>query len=64
MKGFIEVHNQTGFVMLNINAIEQVHGSTIYLRTSTAHFENDYPRIKCRESYDEIKRLIQEATNG
>lgn len=61
MKGFIEVHSDS-VVLLNVNAIEMVDGNYIYLRTPAAHFENDYPRIVCRESYEEIKRLIQEAT--
>lgn len=63
MRGFIEVHSQIDTFLLNINAIEQVQESTIYLRTSVAYFETDYPCIKCKESYDEIKRLIREA-NG
>ena len=64
MNGFIEVHFEKEPVLLNVDAIEQVQGSIIFLRTPAAHFEYNSPHVTCRESYDEIKLLIQEATNG
>lgn len=61
MKGFIEVMATDGRKrLLNINHIEEVIGSTIYLDVVNPDaFEQDH--VKCEESYEEIKAKIAEA---
>ena len=64
MTVFIEVHyketNNPHFV--NVAHIVDVVGNTIYtddfLPTAT-----DFPHIPCRETYEEIKKLIYNATH-
>lgn len=61
MKGFIEVMAKDGRKrLLNINRIEEVINSTIYLDVINPDaFEQDH--VECKESYEEIKAKIAEA---
>lgn len=63
LKGFIEVHATTGKKhLVNVRHITEVVGSTIY--TDDTHpFLTDFSHVDCLESYEEIKRLIEEATS-
>lgn len=61
MKGFIEITAKDGRKrLLNINRIEEVINSTIYLDVINPDaVEQDH--VKCEESYEEIKAKIAEA---
>lgn len=62
IKGFIEVtvgDSNTSY-LININWIECVVGSRIYLSFSLPNASNQ-DRILCNETYEEIKRKIKEA---
>lgn len=63
MKGFIEITAKDGRKhLLNINRIEEIIDSTIYLDVVNPHCdEQDF--IFCEESYEEIKAKIAEAVD-
>ena len=65
MKGFIEVTTENGTHLLNMKYIEDVWEDedgecTIYLAFNAPDAEQDY--ILPYESYDEVKKKIEEAT--
>lgn len=61
MKGFIEVMETDGRErLLNINHIEEVINSTIYLDVIIPNCD-EQDHIFCEESYEEIKAKIAEA---
>ena len=65
IKGFIEVHNmefEYSPVLINISHIVDIWDSTIYVDMGLAN--EDYPHIKCVESYEEIKDKIKKAVYG
>lgn len=64
MKGFIEVHHKNGIHLLNVKHIEDVWQDntgkcTIWLALNTPNGDQDM--ITPLESYDEVKRMIEEA---
>lgn len=64
MKGFIEVHHENGVHLLNVKHIEDVWEDnsgkcTIWLALNTPNGDQDM--ITPRETYDEVKRMIEEA---
>ena len=64
MAKFIEVHSIDNYVSLvNLDWIEEIRdrsdGSTIFLAFNSP-FANSQDYIDCSESYEEIKKLIQE----
>lgn len=65
MKGFIEVHHKNGVHLLNVKYIEDVWDDnsgicTIWL-AYTIPDSTEQDMITPRESYDEVKRMIEEA---
>lgn len=65
MKGFIEVHHKNGVHLLNVKHIEDVWEDntgkcTIWLALNTPD-STEQDMITPRESYDEVKRMIEEA---
>lgn len=78
MKGFIEIQldencdfelwekDETIIISLSeITAIRKTcFGCDIYVRSNRVHDLDYAPSIASKTSYEEIKRLIQEATNG
>lgn len=65
MKGFIEVHHKNGIHLLNVKHIEDVWQDnsgkcTIWLAFNTPD-ATEQDMIAPRESYDEVKRMIEEA---
>ncbi len=60
MKGFIEVHGKENSYLLNINSVE-------YFASSPGGWTNIKSRTGEKycvtESYDEVKKLIEEASN-
>ena len=65
MKGFIEVHHKNGVHLLNVKYIEDVWYDnsgicTIWL-AYTIPDSTEQDMIIPRESYDEVKRMIEEA---
>lgn len=65
MKGFIEVHHKNGVHLLNVKYIEDVWDDnsgicTIWL-AYTVPDSTEQDMIIPRESYDEVKRMIEEA---
>lgn len=64
MKGFIEVHHKNGIHLLNVKHIEDVWQDntgkcTIWLALNTPSGDQDMTTPL--ESYDEVKRMIEEA---
>ena len=64
MKGFIEVHHKNGIHLLNVKHIEDVWEDNsgkcmIWLALNTPNGDQDM--ITPLESYDEVKRMIEEA---
>jgi hypothetical protein len=59
MKGFIELHVKDGGdpFSININLIESISENTVVTPSCT----EEYPPYSVSESYDEIKKLIEEA---
>lgn len=63
MKGFIEIHATDGKTrLINIRHIVEVQGNCIYT-DDIPPFATDYPYVLCKESYEEIRDKIAEATN-
>lgn len=71
MKGFIEVHCNKLPILININRISGVqdnvycrnhHECSIFLNDSALCEDESMECITPEESYDEIKRRIEEAT--
>jgi hypothetical protein len=65
MKGFIEVHVNRHLILINVNRIISVFETgyedmlTIY--TDEIDTDGESRAYLCDESYDEIKRMIEEA---
>ena len=62
IKGFIEVHNaeyDDNLALVNVSHIVDVWDNTVY--TDDVRQNEDYPHIKCVETYEEIKQKIKEA---
>lgn len=65
MTGFIEVHesNSGKEHLININHIVEVVKNIIYTDDFMPN-ATDFPHCPCKETYEEIKQLIYNATRG
>lgn len=65
MKGFIEVEGQKDNIkrLINVRHIEEVANNSIYIAFNSPNsIQQDY--VRCKETYEEIKRKIAEAQCG
>ena len=62
MSKFIEVHSEKPH-LINIDHIVEVIDNTIYTDDFLPN-ATDFPHCSCKESYEEIKQLIYNATRG
>lgn len=66
IKGFIEVHdadNDNNATLVNIRHITEVSGNFVYTDDAIS-ISTDFSHIRCKETYEEIKQKIKEATGG
>jgi hypothetical protein len=65
MAKFIEVHSSEsgGLHLINIEHIVEVLGNVIYTDDFMPN-ATDFPHCPCKETYEEIKQLIYNATRG